>query len=260
MSWNAKFDLSYTADDARRLLFFLLSAEALLVIGYCIVWIIAPGFKWGPISSLLDLDRESSIPTWFSSMQLFAVGLVLILQARVAKDLKIYLFVLGIGFFFLSMDEAAAIHEKLIEVAKKLDLQWFLRLTFMGNHRAWMVPYVLVGVAVLLAGYRSVLLIWRNFHREALWVAFGLAIFLLGGIGLEELSFEFQPAGSELYYNLAVAAEESLEMVGASFMLYGFMLLRFKIQPETAGLSVAQRSFVAETRSSDEETRVRKSA
>lgn len=256
MNSGAKFDFSYSPDDAKRLLFFLLGVEVLLVFGYCVVWIIAPGFRWGPISLLLDVDRESSIPTWFSAIQLFAVGLLLILQARAAKELKIYLFILGIGFVFLSMDEAVAIHEKMIESAKKLDLQWFLRLTFMGNHRAWMVPYVLVGVGVLLAGYRSVLFIWRNFHREAVLVAIGLALFVLGGIGFEILSFEFQAPGSEANYNWTVAAEELLEMVGVSFMLYGFMLLGFKIQSEAS----ARRSFKTKGPSFDDNPKVRQSA
>jgi hypothetical protein len=202
----------------------------LLILGYCIVWIIAPGFEWGPISLFLDVDREVSIPTWFSAIQLFAIGLLLILQARGAKQLRFYLFILGLGFMFLSMDESAAIHEKIIDSAKRLDLQWLLRLTCMGSHKAWMVPYVLVGLAVLLASYRPVLFIWRNFRREAVLVAIGLLLFGIGGIGLEILSFEFAEASSGTAYNWTVAGEEFFEMAGMSVVLYGFMLLGIRIQ------------------------------
>lgn len=230
MSFKTKFQISYSPDDAKHVLFFLLGFEALLVLGFCIVWIIAPGLKWGPISLFLDVDREVSIPTWFSAIQLFAIGLLLILQARGAKQLRFYLFILGLGFMFLSMDESAAIHEKIIDSAKRLDVQWLLRLTFMGSHQAWMVPYVLVGLAVLLVGYRPVLFIWRNFRREAVLVAIGLVLFGIGGIGLEILSFEFAGTASDTAYNWTIAGEEFLEMAGMSIVLYGFMLLGIKIQ------------------------------
>ena len=70
MSFDAKFQVSYSQDDAKHLLIFLLGFEILLVLGFCIVWIIAPDLKWGPISLFLDVDREVSIPTWFSTVQL----------------------------------------------------------------------------------------------------------------------------------------------------------------------------------------------
>jgi hypothetical protein len=233
MSFNTKFQISYSPDDAKHLLLFLLGFEVLLVLGFCIVWIIAPGFKWGPISPLLDIDRESSIPTWFSAIQLFAIGLLLLLQARAAKQLRIYLFILGLGFLFLSVDEAAAIHEKMIDAAKKLNVQWLLLLTFKGSHRAWMVPYVLLGLVFLFVGYRPLLFIWRNFRREALLVAIGLALFGLGGIGLEILS---RDAASDTAYNWTVAGEEFFEMAGMSIVLYGIMLLGIKIQTSDSAI------------------------
>jgi hypothetical protein len=230
MSFKTKFQISYSPDDAKHLLLFLFGFEVLLILGYCIVWIIAPGLEWGPISLFLDVDREVSIPTWFSAIQLFAIGLLLILQARETKQLRFYLFILGLGFMLLSMDESAAIHEKIIDSAKRLDVQWLLRLTFMGSHKAWMVPYVLVGLAVLLASYRPVLFIWRNFRREAALVAIGLVLFGIGGIALEILSFEFEEASSATAYNWTVAGEEFFEMAGMSVVLYGVMLLGIRIQ------------------------------
>ena len=143
--------------------------------------------------------------------------------------MKTYLLILGLGFMFLSMDEAAAIHEKIIDSAKRLNVQWLLRLTFMGSHRAWMVPYVLVGLVMLMAGYRPVGFVWWNFRREALWIATGLVLFGIGGIGLEIFSSE---RDSDTAYNWAIAAEEFLEMSGMSIVLYGFMLLAIRIQTE----------------------------
>jgi hypothetical protein len=63
MNFKTKFQISYSPDDANHLLLFLFGFEVLLILGYCIVWIILPGLEWGPISLFLDVDREVSIPT-----------------------------------------------------------------------------------------------------------------------------------------------------------------------------------------------------
>ncbi|MGH7844429.1 MAG: hypothetical protein ACREQW_04560 [Candidatus Binatia bacterium] len=230
MSSGFKFHISYSEADAKRVLFFLLGLDMFFVMSYCLVRIILPEFRWGPIPVLLDVDRETSIPTWFSSLQLFAVGLLLILIARSAKQLKAYLFLLGLGFMFLSMDETAAVHEKITDSARRLNLEWLLPLTFTGNHGAWIIPYIVIGLALVLVGYRPLFLIWSNFRREAMFVAIGMALFGIGGIGLEILSFYFESASPDKAYLWAVAGEEFFEMAGVSVVLYAFMLLGVKIQ------------------------------
>jgi hypothetical protein len=226
------FHLSYSRADAKRLLLFLLGCEVFLVLCYTLSTIVAPDFKWGPLKVLFDVDRENSIPTWFSSVQLFVIGLLLFAQSRRRGRLGPFLFFLGLGFVFLSADEAASIHERIIDSVKRLNIQWLLFLTFNGDPRAWMVPYAVVGLVsgVLLRRYLWVL--GRGFRRETALVVVGLAIFAAGGIGLELVSFTFMETPDPEPYDWIVAGEEFLEMAGMSLVLYGVMLLGIKFQSE----------------------------
>ena len=66
------FDL--TVRDLNKLFLRLILIELLLVTGYVL------NVLWGSpswiVTRLVDLDDEGSIATWFSSMQLFIVGLL----------------------------------------------------------------------------------------------------------------------------------------------------------------------------------------
>jgi len=225
------FCFSYSATNAKSLLFILLGFEVLLTLGYILTHIIAPGPGWGPIPRFLDVDREVSVPTWFSSIQLFGVAVVLLMQVPRAKELRFFLLLLGIGFLFLSMDEAAGVHDSIRQSVQRLELRWFQR-TQGVPFLVWMVLYGCIGVIGLLTNYRSILILWRNFRREVVWVAVGGAVFVAGGIGGEVLSgYLWRIAVDERFF-LTVAAEEFLEMAGVSIMLYGFMLLGIRIQSE----------------------------
>jgi hypothetical protein len=170
------------------------------------------------------------VPTWFSSIQLFAVAVVLLMQAPWAKQLRFFLLLLGIGFLFLSMDETAGVHDSIRRSAQRLELRWLQGIHFL----VWMVLYVCIGLVELLTNYRSILFAWRNFRREVVWVAVGGAIFAGGGIGIETLTqYLYRIAVDERFF-LAVGAEEFCEMAGVSIMLYGFMLLGIRIQSEVS--------------------------
>lgn len=224
---SVDFRFGYSATNAKSLLFVLLGFEVLLVFGYILTHIILPGPGWGPIGQFLNVDQELSLPTWFSSIQLFAVAMVLLLQAPWAKQLRFFLLLLGTGFLFLSMDETAGVHDAIRHYAQQFE-PWPVQ----GIHFfVWMVLYGCVGLGALLANYRSILFAWRNFRREARLVAVGGVIFAGGAIGIESLHYLYRIAiGGRLY--LALAAEEFLEMAGVSIMLYGFMLLGIRIQSE----------------------------
>ncbi|HEX9787180.1 MAG TPA: hypothetical protein VGB09_04100 [Candidatus Binatia bacterium] len=222
------FRFSYSTADARSLLLLLLSVDLLLAFAYILTHVIAPESSLGPLKNFLDVDREVSIPTWFSSIQLFAVGAVLLMQARGAKQLKVFLVLAGLGFMFLSLDEAAAIHDNIYRSAQRLKLPWIGG----EEYLVWMVAYLGIGIIGLLIGYRPALFVWLNFRREALWVAAGGAIFVAAGIGIEILTHYLVRRAVDAKFFLAVAAEEFFEMAGVSIMLYGFMLLGIRLESE----------------------------
>lgn len=232
MSSTGDFRFSYSAGDAKALLTILLGFEILLVAGYIVTHIVAPGLAWGPVQTFLDVDREVSIPTWFSSVQLFAVGGMVLLMARnCVRQLKSFFVLLGLACFFLSMDEATAVHDSLYRAAQRLKLP----LLEGREYLVWMVPYLCGGVIGLAAAYRPVLFAWRTFRRESAWIAAGAAIFIGAGIGIEILThYLYERAVDERFF-LAVAAEEFFEMAGVSIMLYGFMSLGIQMQSQTSG-------------------------
>jgi hypothetical protein len=233
MSRDDTFELSYSAADAKRVLVLLLACEILLVFSYCVVHIFAPGVKWGPIKLFVDVDREAAIPTWLSTVQLFAIGILFLLHAVAAKQLRLYFIIFGLGFLFLSMDEAAVIHEKIIDSAKRVEWQWLLFLTLKGSHKAWMIPYVATGVLALGVSYRFLLFLWRNARRESILFVIGIAIFCIGGIGLELLAFYFEEAPTDTPYAWVIAGEEFLEMAGMTIVLYATLLLGIRIQSKS---------------------------
>jgi hypothetical protein len=233
MMREAQFGLSYSSADAKRVLVCLLGFEILLVFSYCVVHVLVSDINWGPIKLFVDLDREQSIPTWFSTVQLFTIAILLLLHARLSKQLRPYLILYGLGFMFLSLDEAAVIHEKIIDSATRLQWNWLLWLTFNGSNEAWMIPYVMIGLIVLLFSYRFFLLLWHDFRREAVLVVVGLTIFIIGGIVLELVAFHFEDAPTEKPYVWSVAGEEFLEMAGISVVLYGTLLLGTRIRSES---------------------------
>lgn len=230
MLQRTSFQISYGANDARRVLTLLIAIEILLMLSYCLVHVFVPGLRWGPLRELVDLDRETAIPTWFSTVQFFSIGALLLFMARLPTPLRRYLILFGAGFFFLSMDEAAEIHEKMINSIRALKWGWLSSLTFGGSHKAWMIVYIVVALGVAMISYRFLMVVWRNFRREARILCAGLGLFAAGGIGLELLTFRLYNHPAVTLYLLAIAGEEFFEMVGMSVVLYGVLLWNLKIE------------------------------
>ena len=221
------FRLTYSAAAARRLLWILLSVEVLLAAAYILTRIIAPATPWGPVRGFFNVDQEVSIPTWFSAVQLFALATVVLSQAAEAGELRTLLIVIGCAFLFLSMDEAAAVHDSFFKAAQNAKLLKGV------EYLAWMVPYAAAGVIGLVIGLRPALRMWRHFPRETVCIALGVAIFAGGGMGMEMVTHVLYMIAVNARFYLAVAAEEFLEMAGASVMLYGFLLLGLRLQQDT---------------------------
>jgi len=103
-----------------------------------------------PIVTLLSLSEEANIPTWYSSMLLFACAAVLasiatLVRASGGRMVKQW-GALAAVFAYMSLDETAQIHERL----NSLHLLSGLRGVF---YFGWIIPasviVVLVGVAYL---------------------------------------------------------------------------------------------------------------
>ena len=223
---NPDFRLHYSAGAARRLLWMLLAVDVFLAAAYILTHIIAPEVRLGPIREFLNVDREVSIPTWFSATQLFMVAVVLWDRARKVGELHAFFLVLACGFLFLSMDEAAAVHDNIFRFAQRRKLPWLAG----AEYLAWMVPYALAGTVGIAICLRPAWSVARRFPREAGIIALGGALFVGGGVGLEIVTHLLYVIAVDAYFFLAVAAEEFCEMAGVSLMLYGFLLLGIRLQ------------------------------
>lgn len=84
------------------------------------------------------------------------------------------------------------------------------------------------------AGFLYVLLTARAWFRlygiaraPLRWMLLGAALFLMGGVVLEISSYKrFHVYATPFWYHVEVAAEEFLEMAGASFLLFGVLELK----------------------------------
>lgn len=169
---------------------------------------------YGAIIDWFDLDRESSISTWFSQMQLAFAALLLLVIARLtqikgAKDYRYWYFLAGI-IGFMSLDEGAEIHEKFARPMREL----LGVAEFSGPlSNAWVVVAVPI---VILVGLILVRFLWRLPANTRVLFIVSALVFLSGAIGSELMG----GGHSGFAYSLFVAAEEGAEMIGVWMLVY----------------------------------------
>lgn len=235
-------ETAFSDEAQRRLLKSLLLVDLFFVVFYL-------GERWleSPlwiIRRLLDLDGERSIAAWFSTIQLFAVGCVVLAKARTPGALSrlgpVFLYPVGLAFIFLSADEALSIHEALTEGLKRV--RWLPR--FEGDHGVWMPLYLATVVAFTVAARRPVQFLWQEFHGASLLLFLGFGLFLAGAAGVELIGYKLAWAQGTLAQAFEVALEEGLEMAGISIVLAGAVRLASEEAPHSAPARSPQRTGV----------------
>ena len=181
--------------------------------------------------SLFDFDTEKNIPTFYSSVAILCSSLVLFFIAFSHKINGVnYLDWMGLAviFLFLSIDEIASLHEKLIiPVRTLLSASGFL-------YFAWVIPYGLAVVFFIMIYSRFLLKLPKNIM---MLFVFSGGVFISGAIGVEL----FGGRHNELYgpeniiYSLIYTLEEFLEMLGIALFIY--TLLSY-IEDEFGSLSM----------------------
>lgn len=210
-------NIEYTSQDLKRLLVGLISLEVLFFVAHFVVFF-GVSEPWRIARLLFNLDAEESFPTWFSSVQLFTVGGVLLLAAwanQHKEDLPSWVLAAGgVLFFFLSADEGSVIHERI-----SLILSERVPVTF--PIPPWIILYAILGTLVLVAFTPYLLKIGKQFPRASL-IALGGGIALIGGTaGLETLFKLYLDVKSmPVLSQVEIATEELLEMLGGSIILY----------------------------------------
>lgn len=178
------------------------------------------------LRQLFDFDGEANIPAWFSSSQFLLIGIIFLALAfgwryhrHVSRKI---LAVVGFAAVFLSMDESAQVHEYVTLYLK--NVEWLPK--FKGDHGVWIAVYPVVGLAVAGPFFRDARIICQNYCKATVIGAIGIGIFLFGAVGLEIVSYQFLRGDDALsaLYKLEVLAEEFLELVGVSTIVYASLV------------------------------------
>jgi hypothetical protein len=169
---------------------------------------------------LFDLDDENNIPTWYSSSALLLCSILLATIAFAKKrDGARYVFhwtVLSIIFLFLSLDEAASVHESINKP---------LRVALNAGpvlYHTW----VILGAAVVLA---IVVVYWRFLSdlpspTRRLFLTAGI-MYVGGALGVELLGGWYGAlyGKKNITYVMIATVEEFFEMQGIVVFIYALM-------------------------------------
>jgi hypothetical protein len=176
---------------------------------------------------LLNLSDENNLPTWLSSTNLLICAVLVGLIAKVkwaqCDAYRFHWFGLCLTFFYLSVDEAASIHEATVGPVR----------TLVGASgaffAAWVIP-AMIAVSIFSLLYLRFLFALPR-RVQALFVLAG-GLYVIGGIGVEMLSWHYRfpmydpenvAASRDLTYTMINHVEELLEMLGVAVFIYALL-------------------------------------
>ncbi len=172
------------------------------------------------INRFVDLDGESALPTWFSSMQLMLIALTGVMirkQASVRARSKWTWPALIALFTYLSIDETATVHESFGAAACKQFGLWI------WNDHSWMImfaPLILIGLSILVwAAFRE----FRG-HRSSFRLLLSGTAIWLAALSCEVAQVYFKTVARPSGSGLAIVFEEFAEMLGATLMWCALLL------------------------------------
>lgn len=167
------------------------------------------------ISNRVDMDDESSFPTWFSQALFMAIAIAAFVAAYVQKNRTnriLWLIIATVGFVF-SIDEIAAAHEMILQF---LHLLVFKESSPTALDNAWMLvlPFVFLGGAWM--AYKM----YKAFpRRTVVLIVLGGCVLIAGGAFIDILT-STESKSSFYSQGILVAEEETLELVGSVIILY----------------------------------------
>lgn len=220
----------------KRVLTIALSADIVLVVLFALTAPLPRTPAAKPLIFLFDLNGEGNVPAWFSGMQLLLIGLVFFVLAlwffqtdERVRPLRTLFLVGGLGFTYLSADEVGQIHENLSQLLQawhwlnvveiKLLARFGHKMHKLHGGSLWIPLFAVIGVGLIWWLWPQLRLAWKLWRREILLLALGFGVLTLGATVVESLG-DLIPKTALLFRGIEVGVEESLELVGASVMLY----------------------------------------
>lgn len=208
----------------------LLTAELLLL---CIYG--AMRLDPGLYVKAFDFDGERNVTAIFSAVQLVWIGGAIVsfmlVPDMVVPRLRRLAWAASAGFLFLGLDEYLEWHERINTAIP--GVRWLPLLK--GGHGGWIPAYLLISAALALLFLRPALEAARLHPKPAALFLAGLMTAFIGSAGFEIVAFQFLDLGmKDPAYPFAVAAEEFLEMAGASLMLFAVLTFGEQAFPASA--------------------------
>jgi hypothetical protein len=165
---------------------------------------------------LFDLNAENTIPTWYNSMLLAAAGVAALLawrhSARTEPTIRRGWLWLTLIFFWMSMDESLAFHERTIMP---------LRTAFDAGglfYWAWVIPAIVVVVVVGALFIPFICLMPAAIRRLVLAAG---ALYVFGALVMEMIGgLFFDTLGPGVLSDCASIVEETGEMLGVILFIY----------------------------------------
>jgi hypothetical protein len=166
------------------------------------------------VRRLFDVNRETSIPTWFSVLQLtiaaMLIGFVALIKRLRQDPFATHWTILGLLMLGLSMDEGAQIHEMGTHVARGA-----------GIGDTWVIFGAIVTAGVAAFFFRFLMALPR-----ATAVLFMLAgtVMISGALGIELIHISINTQDPTFIEGLVPATEEFLERIGIAIMIYALLV------------------------------------
>lgn len=185
----------------------------------------AAGAPFPRLHNFFDLDREASLPTWYSSMQWFCAGMLFALLPLYAWRRRLPGLVpmagLALTCLVFSADEIAGVHEWLGKSSDALLPGGDRDGTALSQTGLWPM---LIGIPVTIALGVMVYRMRRAFAPAPIalrLLIIGLAVMFAGAL-LVELVVNAIPEGPEGAHLMLAqhSAEEFLEMLGVSLIVW----------------------------------------
>lgn len=166
------------------------------------------------------MDAEGNVTTYANALLLFVPSQLLLFiglwKTSLKDKFRFHWIGLSLIFLFLSFDEMTVLHEQLIKPMRAIiGAESFL-------YFAWVVPGA---IAIALFGL-IYLLFFLHLDKKFKFLFFiSLGVYVSGVIGGEMLSGYYAAALGQKNFTYAVVAsiEESIEMIGCSFIIYSLL-------------------------------------
>ncbi len=164
-----------------------------------------------------SVNTENNVPTYFNTVILAIAAFLTFVIASAKhthKDKYRYDWsLLGLVFLYISIDEAAVIHEEFSRLFKDLpDMSGWL-------HYKWVIPGM---AALLILGLVFIRFFLHLDKRFKIFFLISAALYLCGALGGELFSGHYANAfGTKNFtYSAMTTVEESLEWLGVTLMIY----------------------------------------